>query len=211
MTTYAPASGTLGTLWLLKLDSSLGELPAARIPVVFHRADVADASELARCMGLDDPAPVLQRLQSGRHCHLARFDAQPVAYGWISFQEERIGELGLDVRLEPGEAYIWDCGTLQTYRRQRLYTALLSYMLGELHTAAYQRVWIGMDADNLPSQRGVALVGFQPVVEIVRAETGGYASRACRGASEQDAVDAHYALFGDYDATRMLLAAESDE
>ena len=110
------------------------------------------------------------------------------------------------------EAYIWDCATLPAYRGQRLYPALLIHMLGELRNAGFQRVWIGTDADNLPSQRGVALVAFQPVVDIMLTGdtfTRMLSSRAYSGVSAQDVLDAQYALFGNHNATHIALSETS--
>ena len=52
------------------------------------------------------------------------------AYGWVSFGEEFVGELGLHLKLLPGEAYIWDCVTVPAFRQKHLYSALLGYILG---------------------------------------------------------------------------------
>jgi GNAT superfamily N-acetyltransferase len=207
--TLPTETGALGILWMIQLDRPLSRGPSPRIPATIYRAGPGDVEELAQAMGFDDPAPVLQRLNLGRHCYLARVEGRIVAYGWISFDEEGIGELGLIIRLGEGEAYIWDCATLPAYRGLRLYPALLAYMLGELQHAGILRVWIGTDADNLPSQRGVALAGCQPVVEITRAVDGGYATRGRPGVSRQDVLDAHYAMFGNRDLTRVILAETS--
>jgi len=136
-------------------------------------------------------------------CYVARVDGRLVAYGWITFDHEEIGELGLRIRLQPGAAYIWDCGTLPEYRGRRLYPALLAQMLGELQPAGFQRIWIGTDADNLPSQSGVALVGCQAIVDIIRDDDGEFMSRGRPGVSPQDVLDAHYALFGNLDRSRI--------
>jgi len=196
----------LGILWMLRLDRPLPDGPQPRIPVIFSRAGLEEADELASAMGFDNSAPVLQRFHMGRYCYVGRVDGKIVAYGWISFDEEGIGELGLHIRLEKGEAYIWDCGTLPAYRGQRLYPALLGYMLGELQSTGLQRVWIGTDADNLPSQVGVALVGCQPVLDVVQdTSTSRLISRGRPGVPAQDVLDAHYALFGNRDATQIIL------
>lgn len=195
----------LGIFWMMRLDGPLPEQPRLRIPAVFERVGAEHIEELSRAMGFDDLDPVLQRLDAGKHCYMARMDGRLAAYGWITFDREEIGELGLSVRLNGGEAYIWDCATLLAYRGQRLYPALLAYMLGELKRAGYRRIWIGTDADNLPSQKGVALVGCQRVVEIILAPDGQYATRGCPGASQQDVLDAHYALFGNRDLSRIIL------
>jgi ribosomal protein S18 acetylase RimI-like enzyme len=198
-------AAALGLLWMMRLDGPLPEQPRLRIPAVFERVGAEQVEELSRAMGFDDLDPVLQRLGDGRHCYLARVEGRLAAYGWITFDREDIGELGLSIRLNEGEAYIWDCATLVAYRGQRLYPALLVYMLGELKRAGYLRIWIGTDADNLPSQKGVALVGCQRVVDIIMAEDGEYATRGCPGVVQQDVLDAHYALFGNRDVSRIIL------
>ena len=85
------------------------------------------------------------RFETGRHCYTAWVAGVLAAYGWVSFEEEFIGELGLRLKLLPGEAYIWDCVTLPAYRQNHLYSALLGYMLDELRAGPLCRVWIGAD------------------------------------------------------------------
>lgn len=201
----------LGILWMLRLDGPLPGSPQPRIPVTLSRAGLGEAEELTLAMGLDDPAPVLQRFHVGSRCYIVRADDKFVAYGWISFDEEEVGELGLRIRLNKGEAYIWDCGTLPAYRGKRLYPALLGYMLRELQSADFQRVWIGTDADNLPSQVGVALAGCQPILDVVRdSSTHRLVSRGRSGVPIEDVVDAHYAMFGNRDATQIILPEISE-
>ena len=67
----------------------------------------------------------------------------------------------------PGEAYIWDCATLFAFRQLHLYSALLTYILGELQAEHLCRVWIGADLENLASQRGIARAGFRHVADLV--------------------------------------------
>lgn len=196
----------LGILWMLRLDRPLPGSPQPRIPVNFSCAGLGEAAELASAMCLDDPTPVLQRFHRGSRCYIVRADGKTVAYGWISFDEEDVGELGLRIRLNEGEAYIWDCCTLPAYRGQRIYPALLAYMLGELQNAGFQRVWIGTDADNLPSQVGVALAGCQPVLDVVRdTSTSRLVSRGRPEVPIQDVEDAHYTMFGNRDVTQIIL------
>lgn len=192
----------MGLFWMLKLDGDLPAAPEPRLPALMQRAGPEIVNELAAAMGLDDPTSILQRFQRGCQCYIARIEGRLASYGWITFDEERIGELGLSVRLLAGEAYIWDCATLAAYRGQRLYPALLAHMLRELRASSLKRIWIGMDADNLPSQTGVARAGFQPIVDLLQtrhASTRTFLTRGYPGVSEQDVRDAQYALFGDRD------------
>jgi len=190
----------LGILWMLKLDRFPPTAPEPLITATFMRVGPEVARELAGAMGLDDAVMVLQRFATGRHCYIARVEGKLVTYGWVTFDEEGIGEIGLRIRLKAGEAYIWDCATLPVYRGLRLYPALLVHMLGELHAAGLRRVWIGTDADNLPSQSGVARVGFLPVADVMLTHALALRRpwvRGRPGVPEQDVMDARYALLGD--------------
>lgn len=204
-----PDAQHVGLFWTLRLDGQLPPATEPRVPATFLRTGPELARELAPAMGFADQAPILQRFQQGKHCHIARVADQLVAYGWITFDEEHIGELGLTVRLLPGEAYIWDCGTLSAYRGKHLYSALLAHTLRELQNNGFRRVWIGMDADNLPSQAGVARAGFQPIVDILLAShnlTRTLLARAYPGVPAQDVQAAQYALFGKREASSITIS-----
>lgn len=155
-----------GTIWVLNLDQ---EIPAVlpRIQADFRRLTPDLAPDLAASTGSLTRAEITRRLEGGRQCYAAWVEDQIVAYGWVSLEEEDIGELNLRIRLVPGEAYIWDCATLPAFRGKLLYSALLVYMLGELRAQNLCTVWIGADLDNLASQKGMARAGFQHVADLV--------------------------------------------
>ncbi|TMC47123.1 MAG: GNAT family N-acetyltransferase [Chloroflexi bacterium] len=156
-----------GTFWLLDLDAPRPSGVAARVPATFTRVvEAAAARMLADAMRL--PAEhVRARFAAGARCYVGAVDGVWASYGWVSFHEEQIGEISLRIRLKPGEAYIWDCATAPAYRRLRLYTALLAHIVAELRAEGFTRIWIGADSDNLPSQYGIATVGFQPVADLL--------------------------------------------
>jgi GNAT superfamily N-acetyltransferase len=138
----------------------------ARVPAAFTRVDEASSRPLADVMRL--PADhVRGRFLAGARCYVGVVDGVWATYGWVSYYEEQIGEIGLSIRLNPGEAYIWDCATAPAYRRLRLYTALLAHIVAELRAEGFTRIWIGADSDNLPSQYGIATVGFHPVADLL--------------------------------------------
>jgi predicted acetyltransferase len=56
---------------------------------------------------------------------------------------------------------------LPGFRRRNLYSALLVYIVQELHKEHLSRVWIGADFDNIASQRGFARAGFTYVADLV--------------------------------------------
>lgn len=68
---------------------------------------------------------------------------------------------------------LWDCATLPAYRGQRLYPALLSHIVGELRAAGLRLAWIGANTENVASQKGFLLAGFQPVLDFFLARAAG--------------------------------------
>ena len=157
-----------GTIWAFDFDSDQS-IPLIKpcIDATFCRVESESMNELAAVMGANSSTQILERFESGRRCYVAQVEAQIAAYGWVSFDEELIGELSLRLRLLPGEAYIWDCATLPAFQRNYLYSVLLTYILGDLQSERLQRVWIGADLNNVASQRGIARAGFRYIADLV--------------------------------------------
>lgn len=138
-----------------------------RAPATFTELSAQDLPLLAEAMGLPNMEPLLQRVEARRRCFAACVGEDIAAYGWVSQSDEWIGEQERCIRISSEEAYIWDCVTLPDYRRQRLYSALLSHMLSVLKREGTQRVWIGTAVKNRPSIKGFANAGFRPVLDLL--------------------------------------------
>ena len=161
-------SRPVGTIWVFDLDRSIPTIKPA-IDVTFSRVGPEFISQLREATGATSTTPILRRFEGGRRCYIAQVENKIAAYGWVSINEEFVGELNLRLRLLPGEAYIWDCATLPAFRRRLLYSALLTHILVDLSTEKLHRVWIGADFDNVVSQRGIARAGFQHVADLILA------------------------------------------
>ncbi len=155
-----------GTIWVLDLDEPATQV-APLIAAAFFRLGVDSIPELAAAMGAGSSNEILQRFKSGRRVYAARVGDTIAAYGWVSFEQEYVGELNLRLRILPGEAYIWDCATLPDFRNLHLYSALLAYILDQLRLEGLRRAWIGTDLDNVASQHGIARAGFHCVAELL--------------------------------------------
>jgi hypothetical protein len=155
-----------GTIWMLNLDESI-PVVTPLIDGAFCRVGPELASDLARAMSHDTPREILRRFEYGRRCYAAQVEDQIVSYGWVSLDDEFVGELNLRLRLLEGEAYIWDCATLPEFRQRHLYSALLAHILRELQAEGLRRVWIGADLENNISQRGIARAGFHHIADLV--------------------------------------------
>ncbi len=155
-----------GTLWAL--NTGIGKLPPlfpAQVDVVFGELGEGDVAELASAMNLQDTKPIEQRFQDGRRCFCLRAKGQIVTYGWVTHGIERVGELERKFYLNDNEAYIWDCGTIHSWRGNHCYSMLLSHIIYQLHGEGVSLVWIGASRQNKPSIQGFVNAGFQPVVD----------------------------------------------
>jgi ribosomal protein S18 acetylase RimI-like enzyme len=155
-----------GTIWVLNLDEAT-PIVTPRLPTEFRRITPDLVPALSAIRGYDASAEFLQRFETGRHCYGAWVEGQPAAFGWVSYDDEQIGELNLRIKLLPGEVYIWDCATAPHFRGNGLYSALLSYILGELRNQQTCRAWIGADHDNVPSQKGIERAGFHHIAYLI--------------------------------------------
>jgi GNAT superfamily N-acetyltransferase len=162
-----------GTLWALHLAAA-PVMVALRVAATFDEAPPTGAAALAGEMVSGDAAELARRFAAGSRCFVARVEGALAAWGWVSFGAEQIGELERSLRLRPGEAYCWDCGTRQDYRRRGIYTALLGHIATTLRGEGAARLWIGASRSNRPSVRGFAAAGFQPAINLTYLRLGGW-------------------------------------
>jgi hypothetical protein len=133
--------------------------PSVAISEVTRAAEAA----LVAAMGADGDL-VPRRRERGCRAFTALRDGEVVAYGWLSAGREWIGELGLEIRPGPREAYIWNCLTLEPHRRQGLFRNLVLCMAAGAGAEGLTRLWIG-SIDGLGT-RALAGAGFVPVLRF---------------------------------------------
>ena len=156
-----------GALWAADVDGS--DLPPpveARMAARFEECGPDEAPALAQAMGRDDAQEIERQLRGNRRCFAAWVGDEIASYCWLSLEEERVGEMERIIHLADGEGYIWNCATLPRFRRQRLYTALLNFMIRRLATAGFRRIWVGANRENYPSLRAFDTAGFRPAADM---------------------------------------------
>lgn len=156
-----------GALWAMDLDAATQAPARPHAVATFSEAAPAAAGTLAAAMGLAEPREAQRRFTRGSRCFVAWIEGAIAGYGWVSQGEEEIGELERVLRMRPGEAYIWDCATLEPFRRRGIYSALLGHIVATLRREGLQRLWIGASLGNQPSLKGFANAGFQPAITIL--------------------------------------------
>jgi GNAT superfamily N-acetyltransferase len=158
-------------------------LPAIEQPAGLTIERPADDRPLPLARGLD-PDTVATERAAGHRLYIATIDGEVAGWGWVATQVATIGELGVRMRLAPDERYLWGFETLPEWRGRGIYTALLGAILRDDQTAS--RFWIGHNAGNTPSARGILAAGFTPVGEAYEDANGAL----------------HYARYGDDERAR---------
>jgi hypothetical protein len=132
------------------------------------------------------------RFARGCRCFAIEQDGQILSYGWLSSGREWIGELSLWITPAAGEAYIWNCFTVERYRRKGHYRSLLNGLIG---LAGIRKLWIG--SVDVPAEKADADAGF---ARVLRCEVSRYGPlrrlvvTAAPGADSEVVADARQRL-----------------
>lgn len=141
-----------------------------------------DVTLIAELNALDHDE-VRRRFAEGHHVYVGTLDRTPATYGWVATADVSLGELGLSFSLESRDRYLWDFGTLPSFRGLGLYPRLLDEL--RRHEAAHaERLWIIYAPENQPSGVGIGRAGFQTVADLAFTSDGGVALRPV-GSSER--------------------------
>lgn len=108
---------------------------------------------------------VTLRLARGVRCYAACVADRVVAYGWRSAGAEWIGEVGLEIRPGPNEAYVWNCVTLPAFRRRGLFRSLLRFVTERACSEGRSRLWIGSLEGT--AETAITDLGYVAALEVV--------------------------------------------
>ena len=114
---------------------------------------------------------VAARFARGSRCFAVWIDGGLGGYGWLSTGPEWIGELQLEIRPHAGEAYIWNCATVDEHRRKGIFRSLLVGISEVARKEGLMRLWIGSMA--IPAEKAVGPSGFKPALYFTWLTFGG--------------------------------------
>ncbi len=112
----------------------------------------------------DEGDRVLARLDRGCRAFAVRAASTVVSYGWVSTTQEWMGELAISLTPAEGEAYIWNCFTLQQHRRRGHYRTVLEGIVSTARAEGVRRLWIG--SVDVPAEKADAEAGFVRVLRF---------------------------------------------
>jgi hypothetical protein len=144
--------------------------------------------EVTAAMG-PDGGLAAGRFARGVRCFVVRAEGGIAAYAWVSRREEWIGEVAAPIRVPAGDAYVWNCVTLEPHRRRGLFGLLLAGVSAALHEAGAGRLWIATVDGEPAGGRGARSAGFAPVASLTVLRAGGLrAMRVSGGAGASTAL-----------------------
>jgi GNAT superfamily N-acetyltransferase len=132
----------------------------------FDARPVAGWADAQRITGLTENR-VLARHQAGHRLYGAFLDDIPAGYGWVAKQAGGIEELDFSFDLPAANAYLWDFVTRPDWRGRGVYPHLLQAIVRQELDNGIDRFWIGYEAHNEASGRGIKKAGFAVVGDLV--------------------------------------------
>ena len=138
---------------------------------------------------------VAERMARGCRCFGAWLGHDLAGYGWLSTKPEWIGELELTITPRAGEGYIWNCLTLEQFRRRGVLRALLGGIKERAHEEGFSRLWIGSVA--IPAERSFGPSGYTPALVFASEVIVGYRwlqVQSAAGADPALAETAHHVV-----------------
>jgi hypothetical protein len=135
----------------------------ARVAGAASAADQDLAKEAMRAAG-EPNGLVAQRLAHGDEFFGWLLDGRVVSFGWVTRQDRTVGPFQLAE--VSGRTFLYNFHTLDGYRGQRLYPALLlaiRHVLGREKTAEFV---IDVNVHNMASARGIEKGGFVPAAQV---------------------------------------------
>jgi GNAT superfamily N-acetyltransferase len=122
-----------------------------------------DRALLGRLTGLSEGV-LSSRRGADNEIFVAFLEDQPAGYGWLARQSGGIDALDYSFEVPHGNGYLWDFVTLPAWRGRGVYPHLLQAIV-QCETDV-ERFWIGYEAHNEASARGIEKAGFQLVGDL---------------------------------------------
>lgn len=146
----------------------------AVVPAVAPRTAVSlvslgrDEPDLVRVLG-DAPGreAFADRLAQGHLGALALLNGRIVGYAWVGFDLWEFREIGVAVRLQPTECFLYDLYTEPALRGGSIGSALVAVSMNDAIRRGYRTMYCRVGRSNAASYALFTRLGFERVVDIL--------------------------------------------
>lgn len=107
----------------------------------------------------------LKRIRNnGGHGISVYMSSELAAYGWIGLNRHKSGKrIFTSFAIPKNCAHIFECYTIENFRGQKLYPAIVSRLVDWAKLQKVENVYIDTVEGNLAAEKGITKLGFDPV------------------------------------------------
>ena len=127
----------------------------------FRAATEEDAELYARDIGTDSAATFTARLADDVRCYVVESGGRFLHSSWVTTSAAWAREIAMYLTPPPGDAYVYESFTRADARGRGIYPFALAGIVTALAAEGVERVWVGVEATNLASQRAMDKAGFK--------------------------------------------------
>jgi hypothetical protein len=142
--------------------------------LTLHEATPADGPDYEKWIGTDSATTFAARLTDGTKCWIVRKDGRVLHGTWTSTEPAWTREIRRYFVPPPGAAYVYESFTRADARGLGVYPFALESLAEELGRRGIERLLVGVEGGNVPSQRAIAKAGFEPVFTIRYGRRAGF-------------------------------------
>lgn len=157
--------GEIGYRRILLLERSLEEPILevnARLPVTIDLLKTTEVDAYLRFRAETEPHEVVDQLNAGHWCFVARHEGQIVAASWAAGRRVWMSYLACEIPLLDGEVYVYDSFTRPDFRGQAVLPAIRTEMIRCFRAAGYRRMISAIVPENHASLQSVRKNGVRP-------------------------------------------------
>lgn len=127
----------------------------------FRAATEDDAELYAHDIGTDSAATFRARLAEDVRCYIVEGDGKLLHSSWVTTSAAWTREIARYLTPPKGDAYVYESFTRADARGRGIYPFALAGIVTTLDQEGVERVWVGVEATNLASQRAMDKAGFK--------------------------------------------------
>jgi ribosomal protein S18 acetylase RimI-like enzyme len=142
-----------------------GEAPK-RQDVTFRRATAADGIRYRRDIGTDSVSTFRSRLSQTTRCYLVEGDGKLLHASWATSSRAWTAEISGFISPPADDVYVYESFTRPETRGRGIYPFALWGICADLGAEGVRLVWVGVEADNVPSIRAITKAGFEEAFEF---------------------------------------------
>ena len=156
----------LAEAWHSENDLILNVRPAAPLErpgegLTFRRAGPQDGARYARDIGTDTEKSFRARLAPDVMCFVVEDDERLLHSSWVTTTGAWTREIRSYLCPAKGDGYVYESFTRADARGRGIYPFALAGIVTTMAVEGVRSVWVGVEADNVPSRKAIAKAGFE--------------------------------------------------